>query len=164
LSALASLGLNEQDFRFVSSHDGVLAGAAFWDQRIFKQTVIRGYSAGLALARPMVNFISGILNTPRLPEIGAELSNAFISHLAVNPEEPALLTSLISELLGMAEQRGIELITLGFASNDSRLRTVSNSFRTRQYRSRLYLVQWPEIGGGARELDSRVLAPEIALL
>jgi hypothetical protein len=37
-------------------------------------------------------------------------------------------------------------------------------FRSREYRSRLYVVRWPGIGGAARELDDRCLAPEVALL
>jgi hypothetical protein len=56
------------------------------------------------------------------------------------------------------------LLTLGFASNDPRLASIRRHFRCREYVSRLYVVSWPGIGGTARELDDRPLAPEVALL
>jgi len=37
-------------------------------------------------------------------------------------------------------------------------------FGCRDYRSRLYVVNWPGIGGAACELDGRILAPDVALL
>ena len=138
--------------------------AALWDQRAFKQTVIRAYAPGLALARPVLNFTARITGGPRLPAVGQTLANAFVSHLSVAPDEPDALINLLAWLRDLAAQRRIELLTLGFAANDPRLATVRHSFRSREYRSRLYLVRWPEIGGAAGELDARILAPETALL
>jgi hypothetical protein len=53
---------------------------------------------------------------------------------------------------------------LGFAANDPHLTMVKNTFSGREYRSRLYVVRWPGIGGAAAELDERAVAPEIAFL
>ena len=89
------------------------------------------------------------------------VANAFVSHLAAAADE---LIGLIAELRRIATQRGIELLTLGFAANDPRLATLRSHVRCREYRSRLYVVRWPEIGGAARELDDRFLAPEVASL
>jgi hypothetical protein len=58
----------------------------------------------------------------------------------------------------------MDLLTLGFAANDPRLAIMRAHFRRREYLTRLYLVRWPELGGGAAELDTRILAPDIALL
>jgi hypothetical protein len=164
LAALGHLGLKESDFRFIRRQGRVVAGGALWDQRRFKQTVIRGYAPGLALARPALNLIARITGSPRLPAVGRTLAGAFASHLAVAPDEPDALVTLLAELLGLAAQRRIELLTLGFAANDPRLAAVRGSFRFREYRSRLYIVRWPETGGAAGELDGRILAPETALL
>jgi hypothetical protein len=76
----------------------------------------------------------------------------------------ASLIRLIQHLSNAARQRDIELLTFGFASNDPRLSFVRKHFRCREYQSRIYLVHWPGIGGTARDLDNRILAPEIALL
>jgi hypothetical protein len=164
LTALNPLGLRENDFRFIHRRGQVVACGALWDQRAFKQTVIRGYAAGLALARPALNLASRIVGGTRLPAVGQTLANAFVSHLSVAPDEPDAFVDLANELRNLAAQRQIEILTLGFAANDSRLATMRRSFRVREYHSRLYIVRWPETGGAARNLDARILAPETALL
>ncbi len=164
LAALDPLGLRQGDFRFIHHGGQIVACAALWDQRTFKQTVIRGYTPALALARPALNFAARITGGPRLPAVGQALANAFVSHLAVAPDEPDALIALLAGLRGLAAQRQIELLTLGFAANDPRLDTVRRNFRLREYHSRLYIVRWPRTGGAASELDARILAPETALL
>jgi hypothetical protein len=138
------------------------ACGALWDQRQFKQVVVRGYSAVLAKVRPVLNNFSRLTRQPRLPAIGETLSIAFASHLASKTDESLL--HLIQQQAISARRRGIELLTLGFASNDPRLELIQQNLRCHEYRSRLYVVHWPGIGGTARELDNRVLAPEVALL
>ena len=71
---------------------------------------------------------------------------------------------LISALRGAAAQRGIELLTLGFAANDPRMALIRRQFHGREYHSRLYAVRWPGCGGSAKDLDGRWAAPEVALL
>ena len=41
---------------------------------------------------------------------------------------------------------------------------IRTRFKRREYRSRIYIVRWPNMGGGAGQLDHRVLQPELALL
>jgi hypothetical protein len=156
--------LRTGDFRFVQQRGEIVACAALWDQRAFKQTVVRGYAPELALVRPALNLAARITGGPRLPAVGQTLANAFVSHLSVAPDEPDALINLLAELRALGAQRRIELLTLGFASNDPHLNTVRRNFRSREYRSRLYVVRWPKIGRPASDLDARVLAPEVALL
>jgi len=164
LTALRTLGLRARDFHVVRERGRVAAAATLWDQRVFKQTVIRGYAPWLTLARPALNLITRVTGGPRLPAVGKTLANAFVSHLAVAPDKPEALNALIAELRAVAAVRDLELLTLGFAANDPRLATIRGKFRCREYRSRIYVVRWPNLGGSASELDGRVLAPEVALL
>jgi hypothetical protein len=164
LSTLETLGLSESDFCFHSQAGEIAGCAALWDQRIFKQTVVRGYAQPLAFVRPMLNAVSPMFGQPRLPAVGAVLSNAFVSHLAARKGDEHLMTRLIADLAVTAHKSGIELLTLGFAANDLRLESVCRQFRCRKYHSRIYLVHWPCIGGSARELDGRLINPEAALL
>lgn len=164
LAALPALGLEAENFHCVRVVGRISAVAALWDQRGFKQTVIRGYAPGLALARPAVNVAARILGMPRLPAVGSTLAHAFVSHLAVDPEESGALIALIARLRKFAAGRGIDFLTLGFAANDSRLASLRRNFRCREYRSRVYVVRWPGLGGSAQELDGRCLGPEVALL
>jgi hypothetical protein len=164
LSALQSLSLKTDDFRTVRDGGGILACAALWDQRTFKQTVICGYVPWLAATRPVVNFAAGIVGTPRLPAVGSMLAHAFLSHFAVAPEKMDALHELVVKLCALAGGRGIEFLTLGFAANDPRLAMIRARFKRREYRSRIYIVRWPNMGGAASQLDGRVLQPELALL
>lgn len=164
LSALGTLGLRSGDFRNVSKKGQPAGCGALWDQRSFKQSVIRGYSGWLATTRPLINSVARIVGAPRLPAVGQTLASAFASHLAIRPEEPNALIHFLANLRDVARERGLEFLTLGYAASDPRLSTVCSSFRCRQYCSRLYIVHWPEIGGTTHKLDARILAPEVALL
>jgi hypothetical protein len=164
LIALRGLGLQTSDFRLMRHCGRTVACGAVWDQRNFKQTVIQDYAPWLAIARPAFNAFARLTHQPRLPVVGETLANAFVSHLATRPDKTNLMTELVEQLRSLASWRGIELLTLGFAANDPRLAEARGRFRSREYRSRLYVVRWPGIGGAARELDDRCLAPEVALL
>ncbi|HEY2952460.1 MAG TPA: hypothetical protein VGK40_07755, partial [Verrucomicrobiae bacterium] len=110
------------------------------------------------------NLITRVTGGPRLPAVGETLASAFVSHLTVAPDHPGALLDLLSELRAAAATRGLEFLTLGFAANDPRLATLHRKFRCREYRSRICLVRWPDVGNSAGELDGRILAPEVALL
>ena len=164
LRSLEAVGLRETDFWVLRDGDKVTASAALWDQRVFRQTVIRGYSPALALARPALNVVAWLLRRARLPAAGEILSSAFVSHLTMRSAEAGVLIELAGQLRRRCIQRGLELLTLGFAANDPRLATIRANFRGHEYRSRLYVVRWPGLGGAAGDLEDRILAPEVALL
>jgi hypothetical protein len=164
LAALQPLGLRTQDFLFVGKGGKVAGAAALWDQRAFKQTVVRGYAPWLERARPVLNLLAHFAGEPRLPAVGKTIAHAFVSPLAVAADDPESFVALVSGLRGGAARRGIELLTLGFDANDPRLITWRKHFRGREYRSRLYIVRWPGIGGAANELNGSLLAPDVAFL
>ena len=164
LAGLEFLGLRVDNFHLIQRDRSVVLGAALWDQRTFKQTVIRGYRQPLAFLRPAYNSSARLFGQPKLPAVGTGLSNAFVSHLFGKERQPNTLVQLISELRSIAAHRAIELLTLGFAANDPRLEILCRRFRHRKYRSRIYIVRWPEIGGAAGELTNAILLPEAALL
>lgn len=164
LAGLRPLGLDKKDFRFITHNGNIQAAAALWDQSSFKQTVVRGYAPGLARWRPLLNVAARITGGVRLPDVGERLRNAFVSHLFSDPQKPELFMRLITQIRRMAAARKIETITLGFAANDPQLVTLRRNFRAHEYRSRIYIVRWPDVGGTARSLEDGVLAPEVALL
>lgn len=157
--------LQPQNFLVVYSHDGTAAGgAAIWDQRSIKQTVVRGYAPHLRWFRPLINLGAAALCRPGLPRIGRPISQAFVSHLAVNPFQPQVAEWLILLLHGSAYARQIDYLTLGFDARDSRLAYLRKVFQPREYASRLYVVYWDDGAELAQSLDGRLLAPEVALL
>lgn len=164
IPALSHLGLKASDFSAVSDARRIVAVGALWDQRCFKQTVVRGYTVPLALGRPMFNLFAPLFKQPRLPAVGEMLASALVSHLAVDHSRTDALLTLIGQLRAVAQERGIELLTLGFAASDPSLKIIRCGFGGREYRSRIYVVRWPGIGKPAGELDCRLAGPEVALL
>lgn len=149
--------------RFLLALDGgeVIACGALWDQRAFRQTVIRGYSGALAFARPFVNLAGSILGTPRLPHAGAVLAHAFFSPLACADGTEAVLPEFIEAVFPLAAQVGVEFLTMALPTTDTRLPALRRRFSTRTWRSRLYRVNWP--GPTVLELSGTFL-PDVALL
>lgn len=164
LHSLEDLGLIAANFQLVLSGDKVIACAALWDQRQFKQTVIRGYSAKVSLARPWINLAGRLFGMPRLPPVNSPLAFAFISPFAVQSDDTQALLVIVESSLAVAAKCSLEYIVIGFASDDPRLAVVRDHFRCREFRTRLYCVHWPDAPAGIRAFDGRLFLPDIALL
>ncbi|HEX3716969.1 MAG TPA: hypothetical protein VH595_03300 [Verrucomicrobiae bacterium] len=164
LEGMRRLGLGQSDF-LVERDRGQIAGCgALWDQRSFKQSIIRDYAPLLKRIRPVINTLGRVIGQSQLPAIGTILSSAYACHVVAKPGRPDLFINILRLLRRKASRRGIGILTAGFAANDPRLPLVRKYFRFREYRSRMYVVRCGEIGGKSAELDARPLAPEVALL
>jgi hypothetical protein len=146
------------------NNERVTAMAVLWDQRAWRQTVVRGYAPPLALARPFVNLAATMLGGLRLPRIGSVLATGFLSPLASEPGHESELPRLIRTAFEPSQRRGIEILTIGLAANDARLDVVRRAFRCREYRTRLYRVTWAGDVDNLTALDGRTFLPEVALL
>jgi hypothetical protein len=159
-------GLGPVDFRLARSASGApVACAALWDQSAVKQTVVRGYATKLRRLRPILNVGLSLVGRPTLPAVGRPVRHAFVSHIAVDAAQPAILEQFIRLFHGPACTRGIDYLTLGFDARDPCLAHLRTAFRPREYRSRQYAVHWDDAGADlAGSLDDRLLGPEVALL
>lgn len=164
LLQLAEFGLPMTDFHIVMDGQTIVAAAALWDQRSFRQTVVRSYNRKLSLLRPWINGAGRVFGTPQLPKTNSVLEHAFISPCATNPERHKLLRDLIHLCLPVAAARGIKFLTLGFGSQSRQIETVRAMFRCREYRSRLYRVAWNNGPHNPETLDDLPISPEAALL
>jgi hypothetical protein len=165
LRELNSRGLCDTYFRIVYRGNKALACAAVWDQRTFKQTVVREYPQALRFTRLGLNALSPLTKTPRLPPVGRPFSHAFVSHVATTLDEPELVVPLVELLHGSAATSGVDSLVAGFDARDPRLPIVRKHFGGREYRTRLYGVHWPDGGAEAESLDPRPpVCPEVALL
>jgi hypothetical protein len=163
-STITRLGLAPGSFAAASKEGRRVASAGIWDQRTYKQTVVRDYSPWLSRLRQVVNLGAWVVGEPRLPAIGLSIASAFVSHLAIETGAADSFVALIRHLRKLAARAGIQLLTFGFASADPLLGVLRRHFRRREYASRLYVVSWPGIGCRASELDGRPVSPEVALL
>jgi hypothetical protein len=162
--SLEQHGLGLSDFMVLMRGGEITGGAALWNQRSFRQIVIRGYSRGLSLVRPAFNLASNFFGSPRLPPVGAVLAHGFLSPLAVALDDKRSLLAIIESSLLTAAKRGMEFLTLGFGSRDPRLAVVQNQFRCREYRNRLFQVRWKNENPAKVILNKNLTFPEVALL
>jgi hypothetical protein len=138
--------------------NSVAASGVLWDQRRFKQTVVRGYSLWMKAVRPIVNVFAKFGGV-RLPAAGSALSLAFLSPVTATEDS---IGKLLAASMELAHGAGIQLLTIGLDARDPKLGTVRNQFKLRECRSRLYAVRWK--GRAPCRFDDRILMPEVALL
>lgn len=163
-SATRCRGLAPTDFRVVRGPGGEVCGcAALWDQRAFKQTRIRGYSARLARLRPLLNPLLRLGGRPPLPPVGSTLALAYLSHVAVDGDDPEPFLALLDHARAEARARGIDWLVTGFVEGHPLLGPLLRAARPRTYRTILYAVGWTH-GARVPELDASGLHVEPATL
>jgi len=157
-------GLSADDYLLCRNGEKLQGCLALWDQRSFKQTVIRGYSKRLSRARPFLNVVAPLLSRPRLPPPGARLESAFLSHVAVEPGDEPALVALIGHACRQALKRKLDYVMLGFAERNPLAEVVRRRFPCHEYVSIIYVVYWEDGAAAANQLDNRVPHPEVAIL
>ena len=157
-------GVSDRDFVVALGDNRAIGCLALWDQRTFKQAVVRAYSPGLRRSRRIVNLLAPLLRTPRLPDVGRRLELAYLSHAVADGDDERTLISMAAAACVRARGRGLEYVAIGLPAQSPALRTLQRTFPHRRYQSLMYAVIWPEGEALAASLDGRPANPEIALL
>jgi hypothetical protein len=164
LSPERTRGLTPGDFLLARRQSELVGCLAVWDQRDFKQAVIRGYGPWLRWTRPLVNLFSPLLRTPHLPPVGETLQNATLSMIAVDAAAPKVLRTLLGAALEESKRRGLDHLTLGFCRGNPLLEVAKACLPHREYVSVIYLVYWEDGQAAAARLGARPLHLEVAVL
>jgi hypothetical protein len=161
-----SRGLAPGDFRVALAGDRIVGCLALWDQRGFKQVVVRGYAPRLARWRPWINRLAPLLGTPGLPDPGEMLPHAYLSHIAVDGDDPEIFQALVEAACTEARARHYAYLVIGLAAGHPWLPWLERRFRPRRYESVLYTVDWGDGAAAAaiNALDGRLPHVEAALL
>lgn len=157
-------GLRVEDFRLATKNGRVVGCLAAWDQSGFKQTVIHGYEGFLGRARPGWNAVARLLKAPRLPNPGEPLHSIFLSHAAVDDDDPATLVALVTSAYNDAVGTKHAFAMVGLAERNPMTPALRRAFRAIEYRSVLYVTHWDDGDAAAEALDGRVPHVEIAIL
>ncbi len=140
-SASRTRGLEAGDFLVVSTGDDRVSGClAIWDQRSFKQVVVRDYGPPLRRSRLLVNLLLRAAGRPRLPPPGSTLELAYLSHLAIDDDRADIAVELIRGARHEAGRRGLDYLVLSLAEANPLLPAVRRHFPARELESILYLV------------------------
>ena len=143
----------------------IIGCAGIWDQRAYRQAVIRRYPRGIRFARPFANLVAPIAGWPKMPRLGEPIPQAFLSPLALADEaDEASLLTLVGAALARARSLGFGVLTVGMAADHPWRAMISRRWRSAEYRTSLYGVHWG--GGGAPPLiaNDALPMPEVALL
>ena len=163
-SELVTRALSIDDFAVALADGRVVGCVALWDQRAFKQVVVRRYRPVLQRTRPLLNAAARLMGFPRLPRVGERLEFAYLSHVAVDADRPEVLRSLVGAQVEEARRRGLEYVISGFPDRHPFHAVVRDTWAWRTYRSALYLAYWPDGARFIQSLDGRVPQPEAAIL
>ncbi|HSS48321.1 MAG TPA: hypothetical protein VLX28_05185, partial [Thermoanaerobaculia bacterium] len=161
LSPERSRGLAPNDFFLAVINNEVVGCLALWNQSGFKQVVVRGYAPRLARWRPWMNLLAPGLGTPRLPDPGHALPHAYLSHLAVDGDDPEIFRALVEAAYAEARARRYVYVVTGLAARHPWNAWLEKRFKPRAYASILYAVLWEN---EVVALDGRMPHVEVALL
>jgi hypothetical protein len=156
-----SPGLAPSDFFLAVTEGEVVGCLALWDQTGFKQVVVQGYEPRLARWRTWINCLAPILGTPRLPDPGNSLPHAYLSHLAVDDDDPEIFRALVEAAHAEARARRFVYVVIGLAARHPWTTWLEKRFKPRTYSSILYAVLWED---ESTFLDGRMPHVEVALL
>jgi len=160
-------GLQLQDFYLLKVQGSIRACFAIWDQRQFKQTVVRGYRFPLNIMRLPCNLFSRLTGRVELPAIGDCIDYVFIAFLAVSKSMLSEYRGIIATALKLARHAGAEIAMLGLSANSPNLNLL-DTFHKQTYRSQVESVSWPNRYPTRDRPDlfseDAVIQPEIALL
>jgi hypothetical protein len=156
--------LAPENFFLAQEGERVVGCLALWDQRRFKQTIVRCYSGSLARWRGLMNVGARILGWPVLPSPNEPFHYSYASHLAVDDDNRQIFAGLLRALYNHAVTQGNSYFMIGLSEASPFLPVVTASYRHLVYTSQLYLVAWDDGLEDISRVDSRVPGIEIAIL
>jgi hypothetical protein len=161
-AALERHGLASRDFVVLREAGRIVAAAAIWDQRAFRQVRVCGYAGALRWSRPVLNAAAAVGLGTSLPAPDSVLAQGMVTGSAV--DAPSRWAPLLRALLRTAAGRGLEWLAVARDARDPELTTLRRLGRAREYRTRLYEVRWPDWPAYRVEWRDGLFRPEVALL
>jgi len=133
-------GLRIEDFLLWEQGGQLVAAAGLWDQSAYRQYLVLGYRGALRVLRPL-SFLLPLCGLPALPPAGSQLRFLTLSLWAVRDDNPALFADFLEQVSSDAGSYPLLLASLA-AGNP--LEPALAARRHIGYRSRIYLVYWPD--------------------
>lgn len=156
--------LRPEDFLLAVQGSRVRGCLALWDQTPFKQTVVRSYQGTIAYGRPIMNLLARFIDIPQLPPVGSSLSSCFVSHLAIDHDDPRIFQSLLCATYNETIRRGFDSFMIGLAESNPLHPVLTKSYLHITYPSQIYLMAWDDGRDAMTTVDGRLPGLEIAKL
>lgn len=163
LSSLSeSTALTFDDIFILKQHDEILGCMLIWDQRQFKQTVVKGYNPPYDTIRPMYNVYARSTGKLMLPKAGEPLKQVYLAFFALDVSVHHLAVDILREALFLSARKNAESATLGLSIDNPLLKRIQAELTAQAYDTLIETVAWHE--QDFTVLDSRPVQPEVALL
>lgn len=166
LSLNGQNGLCLQDFWILKDGVSIHACFALWDQRKFKQTVVRGYRFPLNIVRRPYNLFANLSGRVVLPAIGEQINYIFIAFLALDEPVTAECKAILDSALALIKTRNSDMAMLGLSTQNPILKELK-SYPKQTYYTCIESVTWPDqpdVKQSDLDPDNRTVQPEIAIL
>jgi hypothetical protein len=134
--------LSIENFILAIENEKIVGCMALWDQRRFKQAVIRSYSINLTRWRFLINFAAALRGVPKLPAVNSILPHCYLSHIGIGDLRSEVFGVLLNSALQKARLEKIPLMTVGFAAQHPFNTLLEESYTTFKALSRIFLVFW----------------------
>jgi len=134
------------DFIGIFQDEMLVAAAAIWDQREFRQIILSRIDKSLAFGRDLWNIGSGIWGACPIPATGKAVNFMLIDPWVIKPGlENVLMPLLLSLTTFEARMRGADFAAIGTAEKNPAISSLKTVFFI-PYWSIIYQVFWPETG------------------
>lgn len=157
-------GLEPGDFTIAIQGNKLVGCLATWDQKSFKQTVVRGYGGRWRYLRGLYNLAAPIIGTPHLPPAGSDVPHAYLSHVAVDNSDQDVFKALLTAACNRASRKDYLYVAIGLAEGNPFLEVTKREYRHVEYESIVYLVYFKENESDAEKIEKRTLHLELAIL
>lgn len=154
-------GLHLHDFWVLKDGDLICACFALWDQRKFKQTVVRGYHFPLNIIRQPYNLFASLSGRVALPAIGEQINYIFIAFLALDETVKTECKVILSSALDLVKTRNADMAMLGLSTQNPIVNELT-PLPKQPYYTCIESVTWST--HSSFDLDDRAVQPEIAIL
>jgi hypothetical protein len=159
-------GLRLQDFWLLKDGESIRACFAVWDQRKFKQTVVRGYRFPLNIVCRLHNLLPNLSRRVRLPRVGEQINYVFIAFLAIDKSVQIRCRAIIESALALIKSVNVDIAMLGLSSHNPIFKQL-DAYPKKTYHSCIESVTWPDQPGPVQsnsKSESGIVQPEAALL
>jgi hypothetical protein len=143
-------GLDISDFYLAFDGQLLVGCCAAWDATPVKRTVVKAYRGSMRWVRRAHDVAAPLLRVPRLPDGGEPLRYAYLTHLAIPGEDPAVMRALLEAVYRDRRADGYHFLSICVPEGDP-LGAAYAGFLTSNLKSNLYMVA--ARGRKASEID-----------
>jgi hypothetical protein len=156
-------GLDISDFYLAFDGESLVGCCAAWDATPVKRTVVKAYRGSMQWVRRVHDAAAPLLRVPRLPVGGEPLRYAYLTHLAIPGDDPAVMRALLEAVYRDRRSDGYHFLSVCVPEGDP-LGPAYAGFLASNLKSNLYVVaargrKAPEI-----DLSGKRIGFEMALV